>query len=182
MALAVSPDLPVVPPSLGRRWLSRVNMSGPVPEHAPQLGACWPWDGRTNKRGYAVITVAGRPELLHRVLYPTIHGPIPDGWQVDHLCHHHELCQLGDACPHRACANPAHWYATTGRENNLRSGSPTAVNARKTHCWRGHPLNGGNLQMRADRPGHRECRTCRRIRRFVAEAEQMAAMGQMTLL
>ncbi|MFD9947704.1 HNH endonuclease [Nonomuraea sp. NPDC059023] len=172
----------VLPGSVANRWLSRVNVAGSVPQHDPNLGRCWHWDGGTNKRGYAVISVGGRPELLHRILYPTFHGPIPDGWQVDHLCHHHDWCHEGDTCRHRSCANPSHWYAKTGWDNNRRSGSPTAVNARKTHCWRGHSLTGDNVLSRGDRPGHRECRTCRRLRKFVAEQERMAAAGQLTLL
>ncbi|MER5322355.1 HNH endonuclease [Streptosporangium roseum] len=176
IALEASP-LAQVAPSVGMRWLTNVDMAGPVPAHDKGLGPCWPWRGRKNKRGYAVISISGRAQLLHRALFSLVHGPIPDGWQVDHLCHDHRVCKLGDACPHRACGNPAHWRATTGKVNNARSGSPTAVNARKTHCIRGHPLRGKNLRLRADRPDHRECDTCRRIRRYAAQAEEIATGG-----
>ncbi len=37
------------------------------------------------------------------------------------------------------------------------------VNARKTHCKRGHPLSGANLAIAAN--GSRQCRACAKIRR-----------------
>jgi hypothetical protein len=43
--------------------------------------------------------------------------------------------------------------------NVLRGDSPNAVNARKTHCKRGHPLFGDNLYTRKDKPG-RQCKQC----------------------
>ncbi len=164
-------------PAAGVRWLTKVNTAGPIPAHAPELGPCWPWLGGINERGYAVISVGGKSRLLHRVVYPLVHGPIPDGWEVDHLCHHWEWCQLGDACPHRSCGNPAHWQARTGEENNLRSGSPTAVNARKVRCIRGHELAGENLRVRADRPGRRECKKCSKLRKQLALAWEIATAG-----
>src|SRR5688572_9025899 len=48
----------------------------------------------------------------------------------------------------------------TPGENTLRGESPTAVNARKTHCSRGHLLSEGNL---LDSPGGRRCLACRRL-------------------
>lgn len=164
-------------PGVGTRWLKRVDMAGPIPSHAPELGPCWPWRGSTNNRGYAVISAGGRTRLLHLVVYPLVHGPIPTGWEVDHLCHHPDYCAKKDGCPHRACGNPGHWKARTPEENNLRSGSPTAVNARKDECIRGHALVGDNLIVRADRPEHRECRECRRLRRAMALALDVATAG-----
>ena len=37
------------------------------------------------------------------------------------------------------------------------------VNARKTHCKRGHPLSGENLAIGTN--GSRQCRACAKIRR-----------------
>ncbi|MET9957055.1 hypothetical protein ABZ135_36645, partial [Streptomyces sp. NPDC006339] len=44
-----------------------------------------------------------------------------------------------------------------------------AINARKTHCDRGHELTGSNLIPRAE--GKRECRTCTRWRERVIAAK-----------
>ncbi|WP_420883183.1 hypothetical protein [Thermobispora bispora] len=110
-------------------------------------------------------------------MYERFHGPIPPGWEVDHLCHHWEWCRLGADCPHRACVNPSHWLAVPSRVNNARSGSPTAINARKRVCVRGHPLAGANLRLRRDRPGHRECRECARLRRRLRHQWEVATAG-----
>lgn len=82
---------------------------------------------------------------MHRVMYAWWYG---DTDQIlDHLCNN------------PPCVNPMHLRATTQRENVLRSEtSITAVNARKTHCDRGHPLSGANLYVRPS--GRRRCRSC----------------------
>ena len=48
-------------------------------------------------------------------------------------------------CRNRWCQNPAHWRVITRRRQRARGRSPSAVNARKTHCIRGHELAGRNL-------------------------------------
>jgi hypothetical protein len=55
--------------------------------------------------------------------------------------------------------NPAHLEPVTNAENVLRGVSPTALNARKTHCIRGHALEGDNV-MRYGRMTGRHCRAC----------------------
>lgn len=45
-------------------------------------------------------------------------------------------------CGIRACVNPSHLRLQTPRQNSLEnSRSAAAVNARKTHCAHGHPLD-----------------------------------------
>ena len=112
-------------------------------------GDCWLWQGYTLGRGeYGGISVDGTYKYVHRVMYEILIGPIPDGLTLDHLCRQ------------TLCANPFHCEPVTLRENILRGDSPTAVNARKSHCIHGHPLSGENLYTAPD--GHRYCRTCRR--------------------
>jgi hypothetical protein len=79
----------------------------------------------------------------HRVSYVLAHGSIPDGLQLDHLCRN------------KLCVNPTHLEAVTARENTLRGVSVAAVNAKKTHCPRGHELSGSNLLA------YRKVRSCR---------------------
>lgn len=119
---------------------------GPVPEYAPHLGPCWIWQGRLTASGYGP----------HRRIYLRLVGPIEPGLQLDHLCRV------------RSCVNPSHLEPVTVRENALRSQSFAAVNAVKTHCYMGHPLEGENLII--DRHGWRRCHECRneRARRFAA--------------
>lgn len=107
---------------------------------------CMEWSGNIGKNGYARY---GKPKrLVHRLVWERSHGRIPDGLTVDHLCRN------------RACVNVAHLEVVTLTENVLRGEGPTAQNARKTHCIRGHLLAGDNVSYRPT--GYRRCVTCSR--------------------
>jgi hypothetical protein len=86
------------------------------------LFGCWPWRGNRGSTGHGQMRDAeGRIVKAHRIAYELLVGPIPDGLSIDHLCHNADLsCNLGDACPHRGCVNPAHLEAV-----------PIAVNIRR---------------------------------------------------
>ena len=128
------------------RFWAKVNKEGPIPENRPDLGPCWDWLGATII-GYGVFG-RGPQKLVHRLSYEIFVGPIPYGLQIDHLCRN------------RSCLNPDHLEAVTGTENQYRSMSPTGLNARKTHCKRGHPFDERNTRIGKD--GSRNCRTCAR--------------------
>lgn len=112
---------------------------------------CWIWLGRDgNQFGHRRWTVQGKRVLVHRWAYERFVGPIPNGLTIDHLCR----------VPR--CVNPMHLQPVTQWRNVWRAQwSPPARNSRKTHCKRGHPLSGPNLQIRSNkgRPA-RQCRTC----------------------
>ena len=122
---------------------------------------CWRWTGHTNAAGYAMMRLNTRTVSAHRTAYEAHVGPIPKGTQLDHICHTESDCPGGLTCPHRRCVNPAHLEPVTPTENVMRSNAPAAVNARKTHCNRGHELAGANLKIESN--GHRRCVECRRV-------------------
>lgn len=110
---------------------------------------CWLWVGDIHKKtGYGRFWFDGRGHLAHRWSYITAVGTIPAGFQIDHLCNT------------RRCVRPSHLRPTTAKENNARSRSPSAMNAKKTHCLHGHPLRGTNVYI--DKKGRRSCQVCRR--------------------
>lgn len=66
--------------------------------HAEAVGDHVLWTGSVNSRGYGQVSINGRKVLVHRLAY-TIGvldhdgiGPIPDGYEIDHLC------ELGKRC------------------------------------------------------------------------------------
>jgi hypothetical protein len=120
---------------------------------------CWTWNATLRKDGYGCLSVSGRKVLAHRLAYRVLVGPIPEGQELDHLCHTRDLaCLGGNSCRHRRCVNPAHLEPTTGRINRLRGRSPAAGNAVKTHCMHGHPFDEANTYI--TKQGNRVCRAC----------------------
>ena len=119
---------------------------------AIDLGApCWLWQGGGNGNGYGRTghMSDGKQWYAHRYMWTTMRGPIPEGMTIDHLCRV------------TACVNPQHLEVVTMRENILRGNSACAVNARKTHCPRGHEFTPENIAW--DR-GRRGCRICKRLK------------------
>jgi hypothetical protein len=78
---------------------------------------CWIWQLTLNQDGYARTYRRGTT-LAYKAYYERVHGPVPDGLQLDHLC-----CQ-------RDCVNPYHLEAVTNIENTRR-GKSTKLNPDK---------------------------------------------------
>jgi hypothetical protein len=114
------------------------------------MGGCWLWTGPVN-HDYGKTTLHQRHTSSHRKAWLVLVGEIPDGVQLDHLC------------KNTRCCNPAHLEVVTPRENQIRSDSFAGVNARKTHCVRGHELTGDNLFFNKGGK-ERQCRTCHNAR------------------
>lgn len=114
---------------------------------------CWNWTGFVNPQGYGESYKGGK-ERAHRLSYKIFKGNIPYGLQLDHLCRN------------RSCVNPDHLEAVSRRVNILRGTAPSALNAKKTHCSRGHPYKGVNLVLvwRSNTLSWwRQCRKCKTI-------------------
>lgn len=117
------------------------------------IDGCWVLPHKSIRNGYITVNrcTNGVCKLwrAHRLAYTLTYGPIPPGLTVDHLCRN------------RACMNPIHLQVVTQKENLRRADTClSTINARKTHCKRGHPFAGSNLHVRPN--GKRRCRTCDR--------------------
>lgn len=97
--------------------------------------------GRTDRDGYSFHGST----RAHIVAWTRVHGPVPEGLVLDHLCRR------------RHCCAPHHLEAVTQAENLLRKA--WRYRAKRTHCIRGHVL----ASNRAVTPeGGIVCRQCNR--------------------
>jgi hypothetical protein len=138
-------------PSQVERFWDRVDIRGP--------DECWLWRGAKHAHGYGQLVRKKKRLYAHRVAYELFKGPIPDGFEIDHV--------KAWGCNDRSCCNPFHLEAITSEENKLRSDWPPAVNARKTICKRGHSFSSANTGY--SRNG-RYCKACHRIQ--IAESRK----------
>lgn len=135
---------------LKKFFWDRVNKSGPL---HPMLGYCWLWTGGKNDRGYGVMPRkkgSKSSQRSHRFAYELLVGKLDDELVLDHLCRN------------PSCVNPGHLGQVTNRENILRGKAPSANQARRTHCVRGHLLLGENLVLYYG--SVRQCKICKDIR------------------
>jgi hypothetical protein len=144
-----------------KKWFSRRSFAEILQSHTDTADpeSCWRWGGKLDVYGYGRL---GSGQLAHRHSYVEVHGAIPTGLQIDHLCRV------------RDCVNPNHLEAVTARVNSLRSESVSAINARKTHCPQGHEYDEANTYIAPN--GGRSCRSCNRVRAAEYRArKEMAA-------
>lgn len=92
--------------ALARQWAGAIDT--PTVETRvgelidPQPDGCWLWRGGLGTGGYGSHATAG---TVHRFVYETLVGPIPDGHVLHHRCHV------------RACVNPEHLEPLTLSEH-----------------------------------------------------------------
>jgi len=112
--------------TLARFW-SKVDKSGPVPSHVPEIGNCWKW--RAVNKWYGHFSVEKVRYYSHRLSWEIANGAIPTGMLVLHKCDNPE------------CVRPEHLFIGTHLENALdkirkgRANSPSG----DAHQFRKHP-------------------------------------------
>lgn len=109
---------------------------------------CWLWTGSRDLNGYGQMNRRGRLFRVHRFVFEGLHGVLPFGIELDHLCRS------------RACCNPEHLEPVTGTENKRRSRRPLAK------C--GHPCTSETRN--GCQHSARRCAICRAVN--VREAKE----------
>lgn len=117
-------------------------------------GDCWEWTASRNHGGHPWYHNPGGTQYAHRVAWEILVGPIPEGYDVDHLCRV------------RHCVNPDHLepvpHVVNVRRGHVGKNSPKGPNSRGlTHCKRGHEYTEENTIYHS-KNGSRMCRSCRR--------------------
>ena len=110
--------------------------------------SCWIWTGAVVEDGYGLIAYERTTKRAHRIMYEVAKGPIPDGYELDHLCRI------------RCCVNPDHLEPVTTKVNIMRGLGLAAMSARRTHCVKGHEYTPENTVFKTYARG-RHCVKCR---------------------
>jgi hypothetical protein len=90
------------------RFWQKVNKSGPIPVHQPELGECWLWLARLDRKGYGQFKLAGKDMGAHRAVLILEGKVLTRGMEVDHLC------------SNKSCVRPSHLEEVTPMMNNER--------------------------------------------------------------
>lgn len=83
----------------------RDGPEGSFMNRTKRQGDCLVWTGFIDWGGYGKISNPGGSTLAHRYAWERVHGSVPEGLFVDHICHN------------RACVNVEHLRLATRSQN-----------------------------------------------------------------
>jgi hypothetical protein len=169
-ALAIMAQLPplliALPPNALERFVIAIEVDTGSGCWRRRLGV------RLSHKGYGSFYLVGRQRPAHCASHMMFIGPIPDGYEVDHV--------KARGCRYKDCVRPDHLEAVTPRENTLRSNNMAARHARTTHCPKGHEYTPDNIYWVGPKKDRRQCKTCTRAKAAQNYREVMDAGGVVT--
>lgn len=121
-------------PRRGLRVVIRGSLTDRFWPKVDASGDCWEWTAARNPEGYGRIGAGGTGSRIlhaHRVAWELLVGPIPVGYEVDHLCRN------------RGCVNPDHLEPVTKLENIRRS----ELRAGQARWRKAHTINRVTQQI-----------------------------------
>lgn len=138
------------------RFWSKVNV--------PSKNSCWKWNGSVTPQGYGSFWNGVKKESAHRYAYKIAKGQPGELW-IDHIC------------MNKICVNPDHLRAVTPLISSLENSlSPSAVNAKKSHCKHGHEFTKSNTRIKVrNGRAHRDCKLCEKASKRRARERQRAS-------
>lgn len=89
-------------------------------ERTQWVDGCLEWVGWVSPDGYGKLKRGGRHVFAHRYAWERVNGPIPEGAQIDHICHN------------PACCNVHHLRLAT-HDENVRNLSGAKSNNKHSH-------------------------------------------------
>lgn len=132
-------------------------------QHVRKTEGCWFWTGPLtgSKHKYGYFAFGGKQTYAHRWAHTQWVGPIPEGYEVDHV--------KARGCGTLICVNPAHLEAVTPAENMRRE--------RLAFCQRGHDLNVLENVTFDSKGRRRGCAECRRYHAREAVRRKKESQG-----
>lgn len=138
--------------------------------YVDRSGECHRWTGAHGSKGYGHFRYEGRMQKAHRVALLLAGIEVPDDLTVDHV--------WARGCRHKDCVRVDHLEIVPSAVNSLRGNNCAAINARKTHCPRGHEFTPENTAWSQLSDGRRRrCRTCKRAQSREQDARRRVAAG-----
>jgi len=108
------------------RFWRHVFKTGPVPQHWPELGACWEWTGPADKHGYGRIWFNGKLEVTSRIAWLLAIGSLPT-YDVLHKCDNPACVRFSHLYEGEAFANAADMVARDRQGGKLSNAQANTI-------------------------------------------------------